>query len=537
MQLLMGWRSVRMCSVRSVSTDWRNSNPISLRKLMSDFPFDSGWIQAQAPIRMKATLARQLVDRVQRKHNTSSIAIPKAPPRLKLLTDFFGVSKSQAQRIVEGDPRLGECDTFILSRNITTLKENGLSPEEVRSHLQLLYYCPLTVQHQIAILQELGLINLKVVHFKRFKKLYKSTFQLIQNYGLLSHGYDPKWDILKPLQVPEEIIENIDFPRKIANLTLGEIHEKLSSIYLQWRLECEEEDIKRIRHIYPPTKRKSMRLQCEMFELLNNEWNINNSKVLRHGYLLSGSPHNLRLIGEQVTELAGASTKEAVALAPRLLSVPYYKLLTISKILTDLGVEPNAVLSLPQVCTLNPETIQERIATLQKVPEFEALHSHPRILRLIYYNTKIKSRLDLLHQLKDVKSMPSLNILSGDTDQFHRYITLGELKQNRRDIVTFLARSFHVKSSKIRDMLKVQLPQTTVINVKNNLHHLLAHGFTKEQVLEALDVVLYPPELVSDQLSHLAKRPEAQPYSEFKDNPNALQLLLYFIVKNSSYRL
>lgn len=135
MQLLMGWRSLRMCGVRSVSIDWRNSNPISLRKLvrqiiiglwylnnvceprninwhrerisilfylfltnysvnqnfqMTDFPFDSGWIQVQAPIRMKATLASQLVDRVQRKHNTSSIAIPKAPPRLKLLADFFG---------------------------------------------------------------------------------------------------------------------------------------------------------------------------------------------------------------------------------------------------------------------------------------------------------------------------------------------------------------------------------------------------------------------------------------------------------------
>lgn len=191
------------------------------------------------------------------------------------------------------------------------------------------------------------------------------------------------------------------------------------------------------------------------------------------------------------------------------------------------------------MCTLNPETIQERIAALQKVPEFEALHSHPRILRLIYYNTKIKSRLDLLHQLKDVKSMPSLNILSGDTDQFHRYLTLGELKQNRRDIVTFLARSFQVKSSKIRDILKMQFggPQTTLVNVKNNLHHLLGEGFTKEQVLAALDVVLYPPELVSDQLSHLAKRPEAQPYSELKDNPNALQLLLYFMVKDSSYRM
>lgn len=63
-------------------------------------------------------------------------------------------------------------------------------------------------------------------------------------------------------------------------------------------------------------------------------------QVLRHGYLLSGSPHNLRLIGEQVTHLAGASTKEAVALAPRLLNVPYHKLLTINRILTNLGVEP-----------------------------------------------------------------------------------------------------------------------------------------------------------------------------------------------------
>lgn len=66
----------------------------------------------------------------------------------------------------------------------------------------------------------------------------------------------------------------------IAIAFLRQIHEQLSSIYLQWRLECEEEDIKRIRHIYPPTKMKSMRLQCEVFELLNKEWNINNSKVI-----------------------------------------------------------------------------------------------------------------------------------------------------------------------------------------------------------------------------------------------------------------
>lgn len=57
---------------------------------MLNFPFDSGWIHVQAPGRWMATLASPMADRVQRKHNTSSVSFPKAPPRFKLLADFFG---------------------------------------------------------------------------------------------------------------------------------------------------------------------------------------------------------------------------------------------------------------------------------------------------------------------------------------------------------------------------------------------------------------------------------------------------------------
>lgn len=195
--------------------------------------------------------------------------------------------------------------------------------------------------------------------------------------------------------------------------------------------------------------------------------------------------------------------------------------------------------TVPRICTLHPDTIQERISHLQQVPEFMALHSHPRMLRLICYYHTVRSRLDLLQQVKNINAVPSLNTLSGTKNAFRKYITVGDLRQNKRDVITCLAKYLNVKASMIRDKLHLQCwgPQTTVLSVRKNLISLTKESFSKEQIMAALDVVLYPPDLLLDQLAQLPHRPQVQPFSKLKSDPNVLQLLLYFMEKNASCTL
>lgn len=193
--------------------------------------------------------------------------------------------------------------------------------------------------------------------------------------------------------------------------------------------------------------------------------------------------------------------------------------------------------TLPRICTLHPDTLQERINHLQQIPEFFALRSHPRMLHLIYYHRKVTSRLDLLQQVKNTSAVPSLNKLSGTKKVFNKYMTVGDLRQNKRDVIMCLSRCLSVKPDVIRKCLHLQCwgSQTTVVNVQRNLSTLRELGFTEEQLMAGLDVVLYPPDLLYDQLAQLPQRPQVQPFSVLKSDINILQLLLYFMEKNASF--
>lgn len=192
--------------------------------------------------------------------------------------------------------------------------------------------------------------------------------------------------------------------------------------------------------------------------------------------------------------------------------------------------------TVPRICTLHPDTLNERIMHLQQGSDFSALQSHPRMLHLIFYHKKINSRLDLLQQLKKSNVLPSLNTVSGARKAFDKYMEVGDLRQNKKDIIMLLSQHLNVKPSAIRNCLHPHCwgSQTTLVNVKRNLLVLQETGFTADQILSGLDVVLYPPDLVQDQLNQLPQRPQIQPFSRFKSKINVLQHLLYFMEKNAS---
>ncbi|KAK8718630.1 hypothetical protein OTU49_014592, partial [Cherax quadricarinatus] len=137
-------------------------------------------------------------------------------------------------------------------------------------------------------------------------------------------------------------------------------------------------------------------------------------------------------------------------------------------------------------------------------------------------------------KVKKTDAVPSLSTLLGSESNFHKYITVGNQKHSRNDVITCLATDMNESISTIKDALHFQAweQHPTVISVRQNLMTLMKKGFTKSQVLSALDVVLYPTELVQDQLSQLPHRLQALPFSMLISDPHVLQILLYFMEKS-----
>ncbi|XP_064091916.1 transcription termination factor 5, mitochondrial-like [Macrobrachium nipponense] len=460
----------------------------------------------------------------------------KPGSRISLIMNYFNISRTRAYAIINSEPRLQEVDVHELSHNISTLKSNGLDPDDVRRYLQLLYFCPLTVEHRIAMFQELGLLNLSAFHYTKFAKFFKSSVALLKSYKLLENDYDIA-GVLHALGVPEAVHQKFGLPGEVDNLSLAEVHKCLNLAYQCWLLQCEPDAIDYIHKTYPPSQTKSMRLQNVVVKRLIENWDFSIDEILRHGYLLCCSPINVQRIENSIKHLCHADPKKVAHLTPRILTLPPQQLCEISNLLVEAGVTETAVLQTPQIFSLQPRTVKERIQEIQLTPEFSGINSHPRMLRLIHYNTKARRRLDVLRQIKDTRAVPSLNVITGDQDRFNKYIAIGYLRVNRKDIVTYLAKHFKVKSSVIRKNLRLpsHKQQVSVVSVKSNVTYLSHLGFLAEQMLSSLEVLLYPPDIVVQQVQDLMQRLDSYEVHNIVSLPHALQLLLYYLDKEMPY--
>ncbi|KAK3878706.1 hypothetical protein Pcinc_016653 [Petrolisthes cinctipes] len=458
--------------------------------------------------------------------------VPTTASVSQSLMNYFDISMSKSHKIIKSETRLKNCDIYTVEANIFTLKKYGLDPEQVQKNLSLLYRKPVKIEHDIAILKELGFINLCAQDYLIICNIFKSLVVSLKNCKMLPEHYDPIETMLVGFGLPSHRLPSQLRPSQLDLLTIQEVHILLSNAFLCWQLDCSEEVVKKMKAMYN-LNRKSITLQRKIIQDLDSYWNIDTEKVMRNPYILSCSPTNITHIATRVRKIAEVDLKELVFLTPRILAIPYHQLIQIDTILTSLDVTQAAVRAIPWVCTLKPETIEERINLLEQIPELGVLKSHPRVLRLIVYYKKVLSRLAHLQQVKNSSAVPSLNKLAGHNVLFDKYVKVGNSRRESRDIITFISEYFGVTRIAVRNMLHTRCwgPQTNVLNIKVNLAHLVDKGFTKRDLFSALDVVLYPPDFLKEQLSKLPHRPQVQTYLS---NKILLYLLLYYMDKSIS---
>lgn len=198
---------------------------------------------------------------------------------------------------------------------------------------------------------------------------------------------------------------------------LREIRHSLLNEFLKTNFDVPEEERRRIFATYPNIKNKSFNLMYSSLQMLINELGMSRERIIKHPFVLYSDPENLRKILGEPT-LGGIDTRELLWRRPKILMSNYYNLMKVQEHLRTFGVPDSAVPRCIEVFTLSANTVYERLAEMRKVKEFSVLANHPRVLRLVHYNSKARARLEYLRKMK--VHCVSLHILSSCSDYFEK---------------------------------------------------------------------------------------------------------------------
>ncbi|XP_075538609.1 mitochondrial transcription termination factor 5 isoform X2 [Dermacentor variabilis] len=378
-----------------------------------------------------------------------------------------------------------------------------------------------------------------LLHSRYVELMTKPAYSL-KLQGEVAIGTDPAAHMLSYLDCPARVRADIlsELPLHYPfTLSIAEVKQAVLRAYLAWRLGCSREQIALLVRKYPSVENRSLQFLRHTIELLTNHFHMPTDKILRNGFVLLAHPGNLESQLSQVRHLAGLEMRELAVLCPRLLTVPAENLIRVERLLQAHGITPAQVQRCIRIYSLSPETIEKRLKEITRVAEFEVRRECPRLLNLVYYASKARHRLELLSQLGHPASGVSINVLSMAASDFARVFYSGSDRGRPRETAEYLAHLLRKPEAEVRQRLASHpsAKRISLLNTRRVVDWLLPRGVTHEQLWYGLQVVLYDSELVASHFLRLPERDELQPYSEWRDCPELLEVLLYYIEREARF--
>lgn len=460
--------------------------------------------------------------------------------RIQVLSESLGCSLASATSIVMGNRKILGIRRETLMKNIGMLK--SLFPvRDIMRHPEIFTFTFGMAEQRYRNLEECGIKTITPAKVVRYADLMTQPAYSLKLSGLVSAETDVATHLLSFLDAPAgvraEILSSLPLHHPIS-LSLAEVKRTVLRGYLAWRLGCSREQIDALVKKYPSVDNRSLQFLRHTIELLTNHFHMPCAKILRNGFVLLSHPGNLEAQLSQVRHLAGGlDVRELACLCPRLLTVPAENLIRVERLLQQHGVTPAQVQRCIRIYSLSPETIEARLQEISKVAEFDVRRECPRLLNLVYYASKARHRLELLSQLGHPAGGVSINVLSMSASDFARVFYSGSDRGRPRETAEYLAHLLGKPEAEVRQRLASHpsAKRISLLNARRVVEWLLPRGITHDQLWYGLQVVLYDSELVASHFLRLPERDELQPYSEWRDCRELLEVLLYYMEREAHF--
>lgn len=350
------------------------------------------------------------------------------------------------------------------------------------------------------------------------------------------------YDYIHPnADVQENLIKQLDVPVKVKKIPdetpLHVMRREVMNAYFKAKLGMTDEEIAHARAIYTRLKHRNLSSIVEVINVLKDDLNFTSGKIIKNPFLIHAFAENVKAILSEVPKIGSSDIRDIIKLHPKILMQPCHAVKATINHIKSFNIDEESIEKCLEVLTLGPDTVYNRLAELYSIKEFQVHFSNPRILRLIHYKNKVRSRLEYLKSLK-IRCY-SIHLLSASAEAFEKFAYDGLDKTKGVDTLEFLSHTFKVDPLEIRSIIKLHPHwlQAPIVEIKNTYDYLRGLNYTDQEIYENMIILLYPISRLQPKLTELMEwKEENDDTRKISDvevrkisNSKLLMLCVYFI--------
>uniref|UniRef100_A0A1A9X216 Transcription termination factor 5, mitochondrial n=1 Tax=Glossina brevipalpis TaxID=37001 RepID=A0A1A9X216_9MUSC len=443
----------------------------------------------------------------------------------------IGSNISKWRTILKKYPNLKSMKQKDVLSTVEVLKKLNYNVDDIILKPIILTIGEHSVENRYHILKECGCNNVTISLLSRYIVAMNKNVATLKSLNHIPYDLD----VIEKLRRTFTDVD-IKLPKNSPcneNIEIKVLRQHFVNYYLEQRLDFSQDNIQKLWKAYGRIKHKSFYSLQKMIKILIEDLKFSPERISKNAFTLYADFRNVERILKEIPSINGENMQEILYKRPKIMMSPCSALMTILKHIKDHGIKEDAILKCPEVLTLGPDTILERLRDLNKVEQLQVLNSNPRILRLIHYQKKARLRLEYLNQIK--MRCISLHILSCTSGAFVKFARDGEDRTRGRDIVGYLAHVLEKEEPSIRDLMSrhpnwCHIP---ILHIKHCYEFLLNKKFSKADIYDNVHLLLYPIKRIEEKLRLLCSTKFLQQLQLDVNGPlsnkNTLALALYLI--------
>jgi len=443
-------------------------------------------------------------------------------------------------------PKMRDLDLKQVDKLCHSLKRFGFTWEDILENPKIMYIPSHNLIYRMQLLEEFGFDNPGLKDLIFIKAHMYSEISFLKFHGAISESTNVLqhlWESIKQLELPKTVLKEAEqrYP-EIESTTLGELYIHFLKHYLSRRFSVEVEKVEGFLHqIWNKAGPESGPSQQLSFKALGSypsicDTHLNNlhydfTHISTHTSLLSIDPSSVEKVLTEFPTIGGISIYEVALEFPEFLLIPAKNVQQWISLLEKYNVKTFQVTTatLNLFFTGNYKEAEERLSVLSRQPDWEMICYSEKFFSLLRQRRPFGMKRIIEASASD-QPMRSVNatIMPGKT--IKRTIRPPE------EIIYYISQELDLKEEEAKKLMNSNKYEAFgLTNTNMVLRKLKNYGFSREQIMNGMEIISFEFSDVKKVLNDLSKNPEAQPISEWMESPYVIHLLMYLIKKNVLY--
>nr|XP_027220370.1 uncharacterized protein LOC113812650 [Penaeus vannamei] len=454
-----------------------------------------------------------------------------------ILHHYNDLKTSEANTFVSKNPKLKNVDKLQLDAVLMLLKSQEYRWEDIQQHKDVLTFMPSQLNDRLKFLKEFS-IPKPTLHELMYAQAYMhSTVGFLRKYGVYSQNFDIVAHLLeniKRLELPETFINEFQeqYKNNLDEVQLAELYFKILKKYLTMRFPSDSSAIEILfKGDWSPAWKPLVSYQ-DICDIVVDTLRLDFSYVVSNTCILNIDPVNVISLLKKYPKLGGVSTIEVAVKEPELFLIPFSKIERWTKMLWKYKVTKFnfSIETLRFFRGSDFVGVEERLKVLSQLPEWKIISLSDQLFVILRKPFGLKRLLDAMH------SGQVVNNLSSAAQDPSANVPVQRSRRLPQEVAAYMAQELNIEEYEANELLDAEVQ--THFGISNTcmvLELLLNYGFTREQVLNGIQLLNFQYGVVCDGLKQFPNRPEAQPFDQWMENPHVLHLLAYCIKKDAPH--